>query len=317
MLSRVADSLYWMSRYLERAEHTARLLDLTLNLTLDQDASVEVERWQMVLDSLRLPKPEAADAYQLTQYLTFDLRNKDSLVACISAARENAGQIREQISSEMWEHLNQLYLMVRRANIETIYNQPHGYFGPIKEGSHLIQGITDSIMSHGEGWHFIQLGRYIERVGLTTSLLDAHFKSMLKSDKLTAGGQDYISWVALLKSCTSFESYCQTYTADIRPERIAEFLLLNAESPRSVRFAAKTIQTSLETLSRINSKLKPGRAQRYAGRFRATLDYAQVDEIMADNIHNYLENIQRQCGQIHTAVHQQYIAYSVESALAH
>jgi uncharacterized alpha-E superfamily protein len=318
MLSRVADSIYWMSRYLERAEHTARLLDLTLNQALDQSPAISKQRWQLALTSLRAPTPETLEAYQLTQHLTFEMSNGASIVSCITAARENARQIREQISSEMWEQLNQLYLMVRRTSIDAIYWQPHEFFRPIKEGSHLFQGLTDAIMSHGEGWHFLQLGRFIERANATAMLLDAHLRVLLKPTKTDTGAlaQDYISWVALLKSCTSFESYCQVYTADLRPERIAEFLLLNAESPRSVRFAAETIQTSLERLAKLTNAQRSGPAQRLAGRLRATLDYGQVDEIIADNIHVYLESIQRQCLQIHTAVQQQYISYPIESALA-
>jgi uncharacterized alpha-E superfamily protein len=316
MLSRVADSLFWMSRYLERAEHTVRLLDLNLNLTLDQSPDIAGQRWQLVLASLRAPAPDTQDAYELTQFLTFELSNKDSIVACVTAARENARQIREQISSEMWEELNQLYLTVRRSQIKDIYAQPHEFYRQIKDGAHLFQGITDSIMSHGEGWHFIQLGRYIERAIATATLLDANLKVLLDPAKQASGVMDYISWVALLKSCTSFESYCQTFTADLRPERITEFLLLNQDLPRSVRFAAGAIQYSLQKLAKITGSTKVGRAERLSGRLRATLDYAQIDEVMADNVHVFLENIQRQCAQIHTAVQQQYIAYSIETALA-
>jgi uncharacterized alpha-E superfamily protein len=318
MLSRVADSLYWTSRYLERAEHTARLLDLNLNLTLDQSSQVAEQRWRLVMSSLRSIEPDVSpcDAYCLTDHLTFNTDNKDSLVSCVTAARENARQVRELINSEMWEQLNRLYLRVRRARIEGVFAQPHEFYRAVEEGSHLFQGITDSTMSHGEGWHFIQLGRYIERASATATLLDINLRALLDGPGQSAGGQDYISWVALLKSCTAFESYCQTYTADLRPERIAEFLLLNPQLPRSVRFAAERIETSLQAVARLTNARQTGRAERLAGRLRATLDYSQVDEIMADNVHNYLENIQRQCAQIHFAVHQQYIAYSVEAALA-
>ena len=308
--------MYWMSRYLERAEHTARLLDLTLNQALDQSPDVARQRWQLVLASLRAPVPETVEAYPVTQLLTFDTENKDSLVSCINAGRENARQIREQISSEMWEQLNHLYLDVRRADIASIYAQPHGFYGPIKQASHMFQGVTDSTIMRNEGWHFIQLGRYIERASATATLLDVHLRALLNQPEQTTYGQDYISWVALLKSCTSFEAYCQTYTADLRPERIAEFLLLNPELPRSVRFSVDTMQVSLEALARLSGARKTGRSQRLAGKMRATLDYAQVDEIIADDIHAFLQNIQRQCSQIHTAVLQQYIAYSIDAALA-
>jgi uncharacterized alpha-E superfamily protein len=260
--------------------------------------------------------PEALNVDHLIHHLTFDLENKNSIVSSITAARENARQIREQIGSEMWEQLNQLYLAVRRAGIEEVYAQPHDFYHPIRQGSHLFQGLTDSVMSHGEGWHFIQLGKFIERASATATLLDANLTFLHKPADQVRMGLDYISWVALLKSCSSFEPYCQTYTADLRPERITEFLLLNPELPRSVRFAEEVIQSSLQTLAKITGAAKTGRAERLAGRLRATLDYAQLDEIMADNVHAFLESIQRQCSSIHTAVHQQYIAYSIEMALA-
>jgi uncharacterized alpha-E superfamily protein len=318
MLSRVADNLYWMSRYLERAEHTARLLDLNLSL-LDQSQDEANERWQWMLNSLRVAIPETSpcDVYCITEHLTFNLRQQDSLVACITAARENARQVREQISEEMWERLNRLYLRAREARMDEIYAQPHEFYRPIKEGSHLFQGITDSTMNHGEGWHFIQLGRYIERAGATATLLDVHLRALLNAPEPTDQNRtDYISWVSLLKSCTAFEAYCQAYTADLKPERIAEFLLLNAESPRSVRFAADRVEAALQAIAKIAGKGRAGRAERLAGKLRATLGFAQMDEIIADNLHAYLDNIQRQCAQIHTAVLQQYIAYPVEVALA-
>jgi len=319
MLSRVADNLYWMSRYLERAEHTARLIDLNLYLALELSPELASAHWQRLLASLRVALPPDVPMlpFQLTHRLTFEPSNTDSLVSCVAIARENARQVREQISSEMWEQINQLYLRVKRAAIDQIWNaQPHEFFRAVKEGAHLFQGITDSTLSHAEGWRFIQLGRFIERARATAMLLDVHFSGYRHSDDAGAGGQEFLRWVSLLKSCSAFEAYCQFYTADLRPERSIEFLLLNAEFPRSVRFAADVIVDALEAIAQSNGARKAGRAQRLAGRLRATLDYSQVDEIVADNLHNYLESIERQCALIHMAVHQTYFAYSVESALA-
>jgi len=315
MLSRVADSLYWMSRYLERAERAARLIDVNLNMMLDQSIDATGEQWSRLKRSLRTPvTTEAApEAFQQTEILAFDLKNPDSLACCITLARENARQVREQISSEMWEQLNRVFWQVKQSNITSIWQgQPHEFFRAVKEGAHLFQGITDATMSHGEGWHFIQLGRYLERATATATVLDVHFSDLLGREHAS---DDYLLWVQLLKSCTAFEAYCQVYTADLRPERIAEFLLLNAEFPQSVRFAADLVQVSLQAIGRATSARRGGRPERLAGRLCAALDYGQVDEIMADSIHSYLDNIQRQCGQIHSAIHQVYIAYPIEAAL--
>jgi uncharacterized alpha-E superfamily protein len=339
-----------MSRYLERAEHTARVVDLNLNLMLDQALDPGDQRWQRLLKGLMvaLPPETRHDAYNVAQTLTFDPSNKVSIVAYMTAARENARQVREQISSEMWEELNQLFLQIKRAGIENTWQaQPHHFFRGVKDGAHLFQGITDSTLSHSEGWHFIQLGRFIERAGATAALLDAYVSEFSQtaassqdrlleradqpanadgSDSSVISGDarestdasdegDYLEMVGLLKSCTAFEAYCKVYTADLSPERIAEFLLLNSEFPRSVRFAAEMIQSALNAIAETSSTRKTGRANRLAGRLRASLSFSQIDEIMGNGLHVYLADIQRQCAQIHSAIYQQYVAYPIESAL--
>ncbi|HJU54249.1 MAG TPA: alpha-E domain-containing protein [Pyrinomonadaceae bacterium] len=321
MLSRVADSLYWMSRYLERAEHTARLIDVGLNLMLDQTAATAERRWGRLLGSLHAPAQlaGASDAYQITQAMTFDGANETSIVACIASARENLRQVREQISSEMWEQLNRLYLQVRETRLDDIWNvSTHEFFRSVKEGAHLFQGITDATMNHGEGWQFMQVGRYMERAGETATLLDVYTSELIAPEGADAGGpKSYLDWVGLLKACTAFEAYCKVYTADLRPERIAEFLLLNAECPRSVRFAADVMQSAFQSIAEATaSRRSSGRVNRLAGRLRASLGFGQIDEIMETGLHAYLNDVRRQCAQIHEAIVQAYVAYAVETALA-
>jgi len=319
MLSRVADSLYWMSRYLERAEHTARLIEVNLNLMLDQSPASAGRRWGGLLASLHAPpQPDGAnDAYRITQLMTFDVSNETSIMSCIATARDNLRQVREQISSEMWEHLNRLYLQVKSNSIEDVWNVgPHEFFRSVREGAHLFQGITDSTMSHGDGWQFIQVGRHIERAGATASLLDIYFQDFFDTKSQNVAATSYLDWVGLLKSCTAFEAYCKVYTADLRPERIAEFLLLNAECPRSVRFSAEMMQNGFQAIAEAAGVRKTGRLNRLAGRLRSSLSFGQIDEIMEGGLHAYLSDIQRQCGQIHTAIQQTYISYPIETALA-
>jgi uncharacterized alpha-E superfamily protein len=309
--------MYWMSRYLERAEHTARLLTVTLNQMLDQDPQRTGPRLDRMLSALRTnPPPDApSDPYAIYHLLTFDQQNAGSIAAVIGAARENARQVREQISTEMWEQINRLYLRVRQANTaETWQGDPAEFLQIIKERSHLFQGVTDATMSHDEGWLFIQVGRFIERASATATLLDTYFQVHFADD--TAETLDFVDWMGLLKSCTAFEAYCKVYTADLKPECIAEFLLLNATLPRSVRFAADQIERGLQAIARAAGNRPTGRTERLAGRLRSSLDYAQVDEILADNVHEYLESVQRQCSTIHNALYQSYISYPVESALA-
>ena len=178
MLSRVADSLYWMSRYLERAEHTARLIDVDLQLRLDQSPEAGAGRWLRLLQASQVPPPEdgKVDAEALTHVLTLDRTNPSSILSCVAAARENLRQVREQCSTEMWEQLNRLYLQVNStAASEAWLLHSYVFFRAVREGAHLFQGVTDSTMSHGEGWQYIQLGRFVERTDELARLIGTHF----------------------------------------------------------------------------------------------------------------------------------------------
>ena len=304
-----------MARYLERAEHTARLLDVNLALMLDQTPEAAERRWERLTQSVA-GVSLGTDPYAVVQGLTFDPANAASIISLIAAARENARQVREQISTEMWEQLNRLYLQVRPATMEVMWRgEPHDYLhGVVKDGIHLFQGITDATLSHGEGWQWLCTGRFIERAMATATLLDVHFEpGTMPSDYAQLS---YLEWVGLLKSCTSFEAYCNTYTADVRPERIAEYLLLNAESPRSVRFAADRVQESMHAIASATGTRRADRVKRLSGRLQAALDYGQVDEIMAAGLRPYLAEIRRQCNQIDAAIFQSYMAYPIETALA-
>src|SRR5260370_33201487 len=178
MLSRLADSLYVMSRYLERGEHTARLIDLDFQLRLDQSPDAGSSRWLRLLDALQILVPAGAkiDSANLAYTLTLDRSNPSSIVSCISSARENMRQVREQCSSEMWEQLNRLYLqIVSRPSGEAWLLHSQLFFRGALDGAHLFQGVTDSTMSHGEGWQYIQLGRYVERTHGLAALIGSHF----------------------------------------------------------------------------------------------------------------------------------------------
>jgi uncharacterized alpha-E superfamily protein len=305
-----------MSRYLERAEHTARLIAVNLNLMLEQTPAAATQRWVRLMASLQSsPLLGEPDAYRVTHHLTFDPGNKSSVVASIALARENARQIRECISSEMWEQLNRLYLEVKRASIDTIWTaQPHEFFASIKEGAHLFHGITHDLMSHNEGWEFIQVGQYLERAGATARLLDVHFQEYDRTQAAGVGAEN-LDWVGLLRSCTAFESYCKVHTADLRPAWVAAFLLLNPELPRSVHFAAAQVEGALEAVAEATQTRRTSRAERLAGRLKAFLGFGHIDEIMAGGLHAYLEEVQRHCALIHTAVNHSYITYPIEAAL--
>lgn len=317
MLSRVADSLYWMSRYLERAEHTARLIDVDLQLRLDQSPEAETGRWGRLLQALQAPMPADGiiDATSLTQILTLDRTNSSSILSCVAAARENLRQVREQCSSEMWEQLNRLYLQVNSTTAsEAWLLTSHVFFRAVQEGAHLFQGVTDSTMSHGEGWQYIQLGRYVERTEALSRLIGTHFGPSPHAIDPTAESEEYLEWVGLLKSCSAFEAYCKTYTAELRPLRVAEFLLLNPEFPHSVRFSVDMIHAALNAIGEMTER-KAEQPIRLAGRLQATLSFSQIDEIMASGASAYMDSVRWQCAHAHTAIQQVYFDYPVEQAL--
>ena len=313
MLSRVADNLYWASRYLERAEHTARVADVNLNLALEQN-SMDTSRWMRTIAALGFKAPSVILTEEdFTQWLLFDPDNHSSVVSSIMSARENARQVREQISSEMWEQLNRLFHQVKSGQAAVGAGmQPMTFLSEVRDGSHLFQGITDSTMNHGEGWQFIQLGRFIERACASATLLNCHFREFRQ---VVLGKEDHLEWIGLLKCLTAFESYCKVYTAEPQPEQIAEFLLLSAEFPHSIRFSVDAIQAAMKHLPGAPQRKGMGRPARLAGKLSASLNFSPIEEIMASGLNPYLEHFHRQCSEIHQAIHQVYVEYPVESAI--
>lgn len=331
MLSRVADSLYWMSRYLERAEHTTRLLDVNLNLMLDESEASADHRWPRLLHSLGDPARVRweGNPYALASTLTFDMELKTSVLACIVEARENSRHIREQISTEQWQRLNSLYLEVRRPehrkmlqveSLQASSEAPTAFLGQVLEAVHQFQGVTDSTMSHGEGWQFIQVGRFLERASATAKLLEAYQDDLWAQPERAGETNQYLEWMGLLRSATAFEAYCKVYTADLTPERILEFILLDPEFPHSLRFSIDSVECALGKLHAKSglkgTKTYSEQLHRIAGRLGAQLSYTSIDEVLNGNVTGYLQSIQGQCQSIHESIYELYVDYSIQTALA-
>jgi len=318
MLSRVADSLYWMARYIERAEQTARILDVHLTLMLDQFPGSASERWHRMLASLCLERPETDefDAKAVTYALTLDVDNAESIHACVAGARENARQIRDAISSEMWEQINRLYFLTKDADFEEVWREgQYEFLASVKQGCHLIQGVTDSTFSHGEGYQFIQMGRYSERALMSIGLLEAYKESYgQKNAEELNGAVAHLDWVALLKSSTAFEAYCSRYTANLKKKKILEFLLLDPDFPHSVRF-------SVDRLCHALHEVKDGQdwdtaaLDKLAGRLHAALAYSDMNEILEGDISRFFEEIRERCEKIHFAINKVFIDYPLEKEL--
>jgi uncharacterized alpha-E superfamily protein len=302
MLSRVADSLYWMSRYFERSDNLARVIDATHSLMLNRAVVGTDQRWFKALTCMGMPLDGCDDDPELAiDRLAVDPGNRSSIVACVAAARENASQVREEISSEMWEQLNRLFHEVLRPDVDVVR-----LVTAVREGAYSFYGVTETTMSHGEGWRFVQLGKFTERACAVSLLVDAYFAATTQVDDL--------DWVALLASCAAFDSYCKVFTADLQPSRIAKFLLVHPEFPYSIRYSVERMHDSLVAIIAQSPTPQRVKIERIIGRLRASLTFTPVTELLTGDFHAFLDGVLDQCRALHAAVHEAYIDYPIEVA---
>jgi uncharacterized alpha-E superfamily protein len=297
MLSRVADSIYWLSRYVERAENVARFIDVNLNLMLDTPSGAG-QQWQPLVnitgDHVDFAKryEGAATDQNVIHFLTFDRENPNSIISCLRSARENARSVREIISSEMWLQLNTFYLMVNSAaSSGKGYESPHDFFTEVKQASHLFAGITDATMTHGEAWHFSRLGRKLERADKTSRILDVKYFILLRSVADIGTPFDEVQWMAVLRSASAFEMYRKRH-GRVQPEAIVEFLLLNAEFPRAIRYCLESARDSLHAISGLSVEGYSTQAERLLGQLCSEMAHANIKEIMTNGLHEYLDTLQ-------------------------
>ncbi|HTV08495.1 MAG TPA: alpha-E domain-containing protein [Candidatus Aquilonibacter sp.] len=313
MLSRVADSLYWVGRYLERAENTVRILDVNLSLMLEGSHMDAESRWRRVMRALGHPQNiDPGDIDATVRRLIFDTADRASVATCIASARENARQVRDEISSEQWQKLNRLFHAL--SDMER-FPMLSDATQAIIEGIHLFQGVTDTTMPHGEGWHFIRIGRYMERASQIAMLLETHYRELFAEDDSLEHHSQYLEWIGLLRCCTSFEAYCTVYTADLTPERILEFLLLNREFPHTLWYSVNALVEALTGVEQGSHRAAAEALTRAAGKLRASLSFMEIREILAGDPAEYLRNMLNQCRAIQELIYRLYISYSVDTAL--
>ncbi len=297
MLSRVADSIYWMSRNIERAENVARFVDVNLNLTLDLPGT-SVHQWRPLVDitgdtEVFLKRYGEPTQRNVIQFLTFDTENANSILSCLRAARENARSVREIISSEMWQQVNESYLFVADAVGKTRYSRdPQELFAQVKMASQLFAGVTDATMTHNEGWHFCRLARKLERADKTSRILDVKYFLLLPDVHDIGTAVDDVQWAAVLRSASAFEMYRKRH-GRIAPNRIVEFLLLDKEFPRAVHNCLNSARESEHAISGTPMGMFRNPAEQLLGALCSELAYAQVDAIIAAGLHEYLDQLQK------------------------
>jgi uncharacterized alpha-E superfamily protein len=319
LLSRVADSVYWMARYMERAENVARFVGVNLHLRIDLPYD-DISGWQALIDASGdevafQAKYGSATPESVVEFLVFDTDNRNSILSCVRAARENARSVRETISSEMWEEINSLHLMLYSAAERPGADSLPEFFQRVRRSCHLFQGVTDSTMSHNEAWHFIRLGRDLERADKTTRLLDVKYFILLPSASDVGTPYDDIQWSAVLKSVSGFEMYRKRY-GRIVPIRIVEFLLLDADFPRAVRHCVASADHSLRAITGTPVASFSCTSEQRMGLLRSELDYAQVEAILAGGLHEFLDGLQAKMNRIDECVLENFFARRAVAAAA-
>jgi uncharacterized alpha-E superfamily protein len=301
-----------MARYVERAEHTARLLLVNSNLLIDVgDLAEELQarQWQSLLSILHVPElPDGPDIEQrVRSHLAFNPENPNSIISCLTRARENARGIRENISAEMWENLNTLYWSTRADEAPLhLEESPDDLFRSVMTGSMLFQGLTDQTLNHDQRWLFTQLAKYLERTDVTCRIIQIKYDILKSNEQMFDGTLRNLYWMAVLRSCCSIEAYRRNYLGDMDPNRVAGFLILERNFPRSIRFS---VSGALAAISAIRSSSRGNvidPTERILGRLDTQLEYAELSEILTEGISNYLQRIQTAIHEAAIAVQQSY-----------
>lgn len=315
MLGRVANTIYWMNRYLERAENYARFIDANYNLSLDLPPNEE-QQWKPLVVitgdwELYQSLNSKVEKTKVIFFLAFDDRNPNSIYNCIINVRENARAIRTEITKEVWEQINALYFLVKEG-LETKRDADQNlrsYFTEIKNGCQLLYGMYDATISRNEGWNFGKLGQAIERADKTSRVLDTKYHLLLDSPNEVGSSIDLIQWAALLKSVSAYDMYRKKY-GKLTPSNIAEFLILDREFPRSILACLIIAEQSLITLSG-SSVGFTNTAQKQLGALKSQLEYVDINDIINKGMHEYLDDIQRKLNDISWAIYNSF--FSIEN----
>lgn len=340
MLSRMAESLYWIGRYVERAEQTARVTEVTFSHTLTMGSTPEAERrrerhWGALLDIVgeRATFDEEAastDEETVPAHLLFSPQNPHSVIECISRARENARTMRHQVATEMWEALNRFHLElqrpVHRRRAAAAPENASRFCMSVVEFSQLLQGITDSTMPREEGWYFLQAGKFLERAEWTARALDVNYRQLLGDEAhpderiaLASVAADPQPWATLLRSLSAYESYHRISTTGIHPNGVIELLMLSPVLPRSIRFSIGQVELALrhvtdEAPGYNGSEPMPGAAiesdaRREIGRLHAEFAYQRLEDLLDHGLHRSLLGVQRRCYLIGELVEDEFFAH--------
>ena len=313
LLSRVANSIYWMSRYMERAENIARFIDVNLQLSLDQFTAGD-DPWASLVEvtgdaeafAKRYDRPTRAD---VMRFLTLDRDNPNSIVSCVATARDNARTIRDIITSEMWQQINELHITVGKAGPSMIReDRPVRFYRAVRDGCLLFAANTDATMSHNEGFEFCKLGRMLERADKTSRIIDVKYFLLLPKADDVGGALDAIQWAALLRSVGALEMYRQVHGV-ITPGSVADFLILDRHNPRAITHCVLEAQGALAPIVGRGNR-HTSEVERRLGRLGGRLRFGEIDEIIDAGLHEFIDHTQAQLNDIDTAIDQTFFRFT-------
>ncbi|MSU61674.1 MAG: alpha-E domain-containing protein [Pedosphaera sp.] len=317
MLSRVANCLYWMSRYVERAENIARIVDVNLQLLLDLrnlDEKRLEEHWLPIVqttgdEELFFQLHKQARGKLVTEFLVFQMENPNSIITSICQARENARMVRDQITLEYWEELNRLYWFMRTSQGRQAWKEsPTDFFQQIKGSSLLLMGLSRATSIRNEGWYFSEAGKFLERADKTSRILDVRYMTLPEKGVPGAITQaEALEWSAILRSCSGWDAYKSIHGAEVHPKLVVEFLLFNADFPRSVRFCVNELNVALRRISGVPEGKFCNDAEKLAGRLVAEMQFSTIDEVFDQGLHGYLDQLQFKLNAIGGALFNAYI----------
>ena len=309
LLSRVAESIYWINRYLERAENISRFVEVSEAMSLDCPPG-SAEPWLPLIDvsadrenfDFRYPQKNQED---VINFLIRDTINPNSIISCINMARENARQIRDVITTEMWEQINVLYWNIQDGEI--CWDQPlQEQLSEIRRGCQLFYGITDVTLSKDLAWQFSILGRLIERADKTSRILDVKYYLLLPSLNELGGVLDELQWIALLRSAGAYQMFRHSEQNAIRPNAVARFLLLDPIFPRSVRYCLDGISDTLKMIELNPIPKEPTKLECMRGLLKAKWSYVRVENIISDGLHEAIDSLQIDLNELHNLIQDQY-----------
>ncbi len=307
MISRVAEHCFWMSRYLERAENTARVLEVNQTLLLDFPVPLE-QQWQplLIISGIH-DMPKDADGETVQHYLTWETSNLASIASSIAAARENARNIREVISADCWERLNFYYLWIQSSQARVLYHDDRSaFYSQIKRINQLMTGISEGTMSHGEAWEFFQLGKYLERSCQTARILDVKYHILLPTVDQVGTPIDHAHWVAILMSCSGYEPFHKQRPGADPGIAVSDFLIFDSIFPRSVRFCLSQCRAAAYAISGRPFSRPGNAAERALDDLVNWLNLARVDDFVESGLHEALTNVIDRIHGIGEAIHRTY-----------